>query len=92
MVESIGWLKQGDNNTKFFHKIANGKRCRNIVSRIQSFEGETFENPNESEKVIINFFKDLFNGRQGPRHFIEGPEHQILEQENVQALEQDFTE
>uniref|UniRef100_A0A2N9J0Z7 Reverse transcriptase domain-containing protein n=1 Tax=Fagus sylvatica TaxID=28930 RepID=A0A2N9J0Z7_FAGSY len=37
----VQWLKEGDNNTKFFHKIANSNRRRNYMEKIE-VEGTTY--------------------------------------------------
>uniref|UniRef100_A0A2N9GQ21 Reverse transcriptase domain-containing protein n=1 Tax=Fagus sylvatica TaxID=28930 RepID=A0A2N9GQ21_FAGSY len=33
----VQWLKEGDNNTKFFHKIANSNRRRNYMEKIENW-------------------------------------------------------
>lgn len=31
----VGWMRQGDKNTKFFHRIASGRKWRNWIDEIQ---------------------------------------------------------
>lgn len=39
------WVKEGDSNTKFFHKIAIGHRVKSTINRIQTMEGRIVEKP-----------------------------------------------
>ena len=34
------WIKQGDNNTKFFHNFANHRRNQNTIATIKDMNGE----------------------------------------------------
>ena len=43
------WLKEGDNNTKFFHKVANSHRRCNYIEKLE-VEGTVFE----EDQVIRN--------------------------------------
>ncbi|KAK1277944.1 hypothetical protein QJS04_geneDACA014426 [Acorus gramineus] len=49
------WLKEGDNNTKFFHKAANHRKRINKICQIRS-EGVLVEDPAEIEELLINHF------------------------------------
>lgn len=42
------WLKEGDKNTKFFHRLANPYRCNHTIGRLV-VDGEEVTN-----QVIIN--------------------------------------
>jgi hypothetical protein len=40
------WLKEGDNNTKFFHKMANSNRRRNYMKKVE-VDGTVHENASD---------------------------------------------
>ena len=40
------WLQEGDNNTKFFHRMANSNRRRNYVNALE-VDGILYEEPGE---------------------------------------------
>ena len=45
-------IKEGDNNTKFFHKVANSRRKYNHISMAE-VDGVTYENESEmADKVV----------------------------------------
>jgi hypothetical protein len=37
--ENETWLYDGDNNTKYFHRIANGRRRKNTIFSLENEEG-----------------------------------------------------
>lgn len=49
------WLKEGDKNTKFFHRVANSNRKCNIVE-ILVINGDIFSNSEEVKDHIVQFF------------------------------------
>ncbi|KAB2624930.1 hypothetical protein D8674_016590 [Pyrus ussuriensis x Pyrus communis] len=51
----VEWAKDGDGNTKFFHKIANGRRKRNYIERLEVEDGGVVEDAEEIENKSLTF-------------------------------------
>ena len=59
------WLKEGDRNTGFFHKMANAHRRRNNMDKIK-INGAWLTEENDIREEIVNAFKMLLsNPRNG---------------------------
>jgi mannosylglycoprotein endo-beta-mannosidase len=53
------WLLKGDIDTKFFHRIANGKKGKNTIFALQ--DGETLvEGDQNLLKLATKYYKELF--------------------------------
>ena len=52
------WLKEGDSNTGFFHKMENSHRKRNNVDRIR-IDDHWLNGTEEVKTSIVNAFKVL---------------------------------
>ncbi|GKV33229.1 hypothetical protein SLEP1_g41758 [Rubroshorea leprosula] len=60
------WVKLGDANTRFFHKIANGRKaCNGIVGL--SCDGQWVEEPEMVKKAAVDYFQKLFCGESWNR-------------------------
>ena len=65
-LEEISWrqkskmlcIKEKDNNTKFFHKMANFHRRFNHL-RILEVDGVVFEEESEVTNQVVQFYKNL---------------------------------
>jgi len=58
------WLHQGDNNTEFFHRIANNRKRRNTIISLK--EGDsTIEGASNLVNHATEFYKKLFGPAQG---------------------------
>jgi hypothetical protein len=53
------WLKEGECNTKFFHRTAIQRRHSNKITHLISDEGETIHSHADMEKTLIKHFQDL---------------------------------
>ena len=52
------WLKEGDSNTRFFHKVANSHRRYNRVETC--IDGVMSHDPNEVKEHIVQFYRNLY--------------------------------
>jgi mannosylglycoprotein endo-beta-mannosidase len=53
------WLLKGDNNTSYFHKIANGRKRKNNVVSLEN-NGELIEGDENLLKHATDYYKELF--------------------------------
>lgn len=53
------WLLKGDNNTKYFHKIANGRKRKNTVISLES-EGNIIEGDENLLNHATAYYSELF--------------------------------
>lgn len=55
----VKWLKEGDQNTTFFHKVVQIRRNRNQINVMIDEEGNDIEDPTMIKNHIENYFKFL---------------------------------
>ncbi|KAE8821732.1 hypothetical protein D1007_00140 [Hordeum vulgare] len=56
----ISWLKEGDRNTKYFHRQAIWRARRNNIRRLQKEDGSWCHSPKEMERMAASYFKELY--------------------------------
>lgn len=56
----INWLKNGDRNTSFFHKVAVAHHTCNRILGLEDESGQWVSVPEELLKVAVKYFGDLF--------------------------------
>lgn len=72
------WLREGDQNTKFFHKYATGRKHKNQLLKLQDSNGEWHENKEGIRNIIVEYFSDLFKS--------SGVSELLSEREEVQQV------
>ncbi|RVX07973.1 putative ribonuclease H protein [Vitis vinifera] len=85
------WLKKGDRNTGFFHKMANAHRRRNNVERIK-INRVWLTEENGIREGIANAFRLLPSNSGEWRPSVSGLQFKTLEPLDASALEIPFTE
>jgi hypothetical protein len=53
------WLKEGDRNSKFFHRLANPHRRNNLIGTL-SIDGNTTSDSEEIKDGVVNFYEKLY--------------------------------
>lgn len=83
------WIKKGDNNTKFFHKVANSRRRFNHLSFLE-VDGVIYEEEFEVAAQVVNFYKNLYQETEEWRPFVEGLEFDQIDRSERGWLERRF--
>jgi hypothetical protein len=55
----IQWLKEGDRNTKFFHKTTIHRHHTNRITQLTSINGEPIYSHEDLEMTLIDYYRDL---------------------------------
>ncbi|WMV13369.1 hypothetical protein MTR67_006754 [Solanum verrucosum] len=87
----VHWLKHGDKNTKFFHRMATAHKRFNTIDMLM-VEGVTVTDSEEIKGTIINFYQNLYRESEQwrPDFNVQGAES-ITQEENV-WLQRQFEE
>lgn len=54
------WAKEGDSNTKLFHRLMNARKSKNLISKIEKEDGNLVKSENEIIEEVVSFFKKLY--------------------------------
>ncbi|RVX04845.1 LINE-1 retrotransposable element ORF2 protein [Vitis vinifera] len=85
------WLKEGDKNRGFFHRMANAHRRNNSLDRIK-INGVWRIEEQKVREGIVNAFQQLLSEEPGWKADIEGLHLQSLNSSEAKGLELPFTE
>ena len=83
------WLKEGDNNTKFFHQMANSHRRNNYMERVE-VDGTVFEVESEVREKVVQFYASLYQEHESWRPTVEGLDFDMISEEEQALLERRF--
>lgn len=62
----VTWLKEGDENTSYFHSVANGRKNQNFINRIRQ-GGQVVEDSHRMGNFFTSYYNDLFGSIQDHR-------------------------
>ncbi|CAL1410909.1 unnamed protein product [Linum trigynum] len=82
------WLREGDKNTKYFHRRASERRERNTIRKLRYMNGELFEGQDRVAACLVAYYKQLYLAgpqRQGSQ-IIEAIPRKVTEEMNEGLL------
>ena len=82
-------IKEGDNNTKFFHKMVNSHRRFNHLRTLE-VDRAVFEEESEVTNQVVQFYKNLYKETEEWRPFVEGLEFDRIKDMERVWLERKF--
>jgi hypothetical protein len=85
------WLKEGDKNTNFFHRVANSHRKFNQVNSLK-INGKISKNPAEIQEHIVQFYNILYFENCSWRPKVDGLSFLSIDEDESIWLERDFEE
>ena len=84
------WVKEGDNNTKFFHKMANSHRRYNNMERVV-VDGVVYEDDSVIRAKVVQFYESLYQELESWRPTVNGLDFEVISSEERDMLERSFT-
>ncbi|RVX09662.1 F-box protein [Vitis vinifera] len=85
------WLKEGDKNTKYFHKMANARARKNFISKIRINE-VTLSSSDDLKEGVCRAYKSLLSEPGDWRPNINGLNFKELGEGLASSLEVEFSE
>lgn len=85
------WLREGDQNTRFFHKYASTRKNRNSLERIKGEDGEWRETSEGIQQVVEDYFDKLFQSTSLDGSLTQNEEVLRLTELDNDMLESDIT-
>ena len=84
------WLKEGDKNSKFFHKMANARRRKNFLSSI-TVDGRKLTEETEMKEGVVNAFQNILSEKRDWRPSISGLPFSFLDSVQAVLIEDAFS-
>ncbi|RVX05281.1 Transposon TX1 uncharacterized 149 kDa protein [Vitis vinifera] len=88
----VKWVKEGDCNSKFYHKVANGRRNRKYIKELENERGLVLKNAKSITEEILHYFEKFYTNPIGESWGVEGLDWSPISEESALRLESSFTE
>jgi hypothetical protein len=85
------WLKEGDSNTKFFHRLANSHRRHNMIEALV-VDGQLTEDRTVIKDHIVEFYAKLYSEQYQWRPRVDDLSFSSIDEEDRIWLERKFEE
>ncbi|XP_058784290.1 uncharacterized protein LOC131659066 [Vicia villosa] len=87
----LSWLKEGDSNSGFFHKVMKQRRRHNHIGHILSSRG-LVESVEDVREEVFHHFGNKFIEPEEVRPLLDGIDFKAISSEEAVGLEKPFTE
>ncbi|RVW12452.1 LINE-1 retrotransposable element ORF2 protein [Vitis vinifera] len=88
----IKWVKEGDCNSKLFHKVANGRRNKNFIKILENERGLVLDSSESITEEILLYFKKLYSCPTRESWRVEGIDWSPISEESAFRLDFPFAE
>ena len=83
-------MKEGDNNTRFFHKLANSHRRANHIRSI-GVDGVLYEDGSAIQSQVVQFYQNLYTETDMWHSFVDGLDFACIREDERLSLEREFS-
>ena len=83
-------MKEGNNNTQFFHRLANSHRNANQIKRIE-VDGILYEDELDVRSQLVLFYQELFKETEVGHPTMDGLDFACIEEGERLLLEKELT-
>ena len=83
------WLKEGDNNTKFFHKMANSNRRCNFMEKME-VDGTTYHVDSDICDNVVHFYESLYTESESWRPVVDDLPFSVIGDSDRSMLDSRF--
>jgi hypothetical protein len=89
----VSWLREGDRNTRYFHRKATWRAKKNNIRSLRKNDGSLTQNPEEMGTIASEFFLNLFTVDESvqPELAVEAMNKKVTDQMNADLC-RDMTE
>ena len=83
-------MKEGNNNTRFFHRLANSHKNANQIKRIE-VNDVLYEDESDVRSQIVLFYQGLYKETEVGRPTMDRLDFACIEKDEQLSLEKEFT-
>ena len=83
------FLKEGDSDTRFFHRLANSHRRANTMRGVE-VDGIMYEVESDIQDQVVGFYKSLYQEPEDWRPTVDGLDFASLDESDSLSLEKEF--
>ena len=80
-------MKEGDNNTRFFHRLANSHKKANQIKRIE-VDGVLYEDKSDVRSQLVLFYQGLYEETEVGHPTMDGLDFACIEEDERLSLEE----
>ena len=88
----VKWVKKGDRNSKFFHKVVNDRRDRKFIKVLENERGLVLNNSESITEEILLYFEKLYASPTGESWRVEGLDWSLIFEKSASRLASLFIE
>lgn len=86
------WLKNGDENTSFFHKVCSARSRWSFISELVSANGLSLVSDMQIEREVIKYFSNIYKDNNSASRMVSNLDWNPISKEESDSLIRPFSE